>query len=312
LDKSSKPLKIADMLSLSHLAALYDTYRAEFETPVAEFSLGSKFFAHQTERYLMGVVNLSADSWYRESVALNADAAIQRGLLLHTAGAAIVDVGAESSLAQAARVNETAQQSALVPVVAALAQAGVCVSVETYHPSVTTACLCAGAKVLNLTGATQTEAMFRAVADHDAGVIICFVEGEHVRAVDQRTLASDPIPMLYEYFARKIEEAQRCGVTRIWVDPGLGFYYRNLQDSGERIRHQMQIFLQTFRLRRLGWPTCHALPHAFECFEDEVRSAEPFFAVLALLGQTHLLRTHELSKVRGVLRTLQLFRAPTE
>jgi dihydropteroate synthase len=68
----------------------------------------------------------------------------------------------------------------------------------------------------------------------------------------------------------------------------------------------MQVFLNGFRLRTLGWPVCQALPHAFECFEDEVRSAEPFFAVLALLGQTDLLRTHEVPKVRGVLRALGL------
>jgi dihydropteroate synthase len=123
-------------------------------------------------------------------------------------------------------------------------------------------------------------------------------------------LGSDPMATLYEFFARQIEAASNAGVSRIWIDPGLGFYYRNLQDSGARIRHQMQIFLNSFRLRSLGWPVCHALPHAFECFEDEVRSAEPFFAVLALLGQANLLRTHEVAKVRGVLRALELVREP--
>jgi len=70
----------------------------------------------------------------------------------------------------------------------------------------------------------------------------------------------------------------------------------------------MRVFLNSFRLRSLGWPICHALPHAFECFEEEVRAAEPFFAVLALLGQTSLLRTHEVAKVRGVLRAMELVR----
>ena len=111
---------------------------------------------------------------------------------------------------------------------------------------------------------------------------------------------------LYKFFARQIEAATKAGVSRIWIDPGLGFYYRNLQDSGARIRHQMEVFLNSFRLRQLGWPVCQALPHAFECFEEEVRVAEPFFAVLALLGQASLLRTHEVAKVRGVLRTMAL------
>ena len=109
-------------------------------------------------------------------------------------------------------------------------------------------------------------------------------------------LGGDPITMLHDFFARQIEAATDAGVSRIWIDPGLGFYYRNLQDSGARIRHQMRVFLNTFRLRALGWPICHALPHAFECFVEEVRTAEAFFAVLALLGQTNLLRTHESRK----------------
>ncbi len=260
----------------------------------------------------MGVVNLSADSWYRESVALTTEAAIRRGRVLHEQGAAIIDVGAESTLAHAAQVDGAAQTGALIPVVRELAAAGLCVSVETYHPEVTTACLKAGAKVLNLTGTTKCDEIFREVADFDAGVIICFVQGDNVREVGELDLGRDPVAALHDFFARQIEAATNAGVSRIWIDPGLGFYYRNLQDSATRIRHQMQVFLNSFRLRRLGWPICQALPHAFECFEEEVRVAEPFFAVLALLGQASLLRTHEVAKVRGVLRAMELVREAGE
>jgi len=74
-----------------------------------------------------------------------------------------------------------------------------------------------------------------------------------------------------------------------------------------RVRHQMSIFLNTFRLRTLGFPVCQALPHAFEYFGEEVRSAEPFFAVLAALGKTDLIRTHEVARTRGVLETLRVY-----
>jgi len=296
------------MLDLATLAALHDAHRDAAALPVADFTIGAHRFDFQRQSYLMGVVNLSADSWYRESVALNAEAAIARGRILHAQGAAIIDVGAESSLAHAARVDDTAQTGALVPVIKELAASGLCISVETYHPSVTTACLKAGAGILNLTGTARNEDIFRIAADFDAGVVICFVQGDNVREVGNLELGKDPVAAMYEFFARQIELATQAGVARIWIDPGLGFYYRNLQDSGARIRHQMQVFLNSFRLRKLGWPICQALPHAFECFEEEVRTAEPFFAVLALLGQANLLRTHEVAKVRGVLRTLELVR----
>jgi dihydropteroate synthase len=294
------------MLDLATLAALHGRYRDAAAVPVADFALGPHRFDFEKQAYLMGVVNLSADSWYRESVALNAEAAIRRGRVLHEQGAAIVDVGAESTLPHAARLDETTQSGMMIPIVRELASAGICVSVETYHASVARACLKAGGRVLNLTGTTAGEEIFREVADFDAGVIICFVQGDNARAVGGVDLKSDPVEVLYEFFARQIESATNAGVSRIWIDPGLGFHYPNLPDSGARIRRQMQILLNSFRLRALGWPVCHALPHAFECFEDEVRASEPIFAVLALLGQASLLRTHEIAKVRGVLRTMQL------
>ena len=69
---------------------------------------------------------------------------MQRGQLLHAQGADIVDVGAESTLASAVRVDDAGQNSKLLPVVRALRAAGVLVSVETYQPAVTRACLEAG------------------------------------------------------------------------------------------------------------------------------------------------------------------------
>ena len=255
----------------------------------------------------MGVVNLSADSWYRESVCLTAEAATQRGKVLCAQGADIVDVGAESTLASAARVDEAGQNSRLLPVIRALRDAGGLVSVETYQPAVTRACLEAGANILNLTGTERSDELFRLVAAHDAAVIICYVQGKHVREVADFDFSADPIEMMREYFSRQIEIAQRNGVEKIFLDPGLGFYYRNLQDSAVRVRHQMNIFLNTFRLRTLGFPICHALPHAFEYFGDEVRCAEPFFAVLAALGQTDLFRTHEVPRIKAVLETMRIF-----
>ena len=295
------------MLDLATLAVLHEKYRDQAALPVADFALGRHRFDFATQRYLMGAVNLSPDSWYRESVALTSDAAIRRAHVLHEQGAAIIDLGAESSLDHAARVDSATQKERLIPVVRELAKAGLCVSVETYEPEVATAALGAGAQVLNLTGTTQTDKIFRQISDHNAGVILCFVQGANVREVNDLDLARDPIDVLHDYFARQVEAATSAGVSRIWIDPGLGFYYRNLQDSDARVRHQLHVFLNSFRLRALGWPICHALPHAFACFEEEIRTAEAFFAVPALLGQASLLRTHEVAKVRGVLKAMQLF-----
>ncbi len=295
------------MLTLEQLAELLAKNRAAATARVKEFSIGDRSFAFNAQPAIMGVVNLSPDSWYRESVCLTVEAAVQRGRVLIAQGADIVDVGAESTLAHAARVEDAAQNSKLVPVIRELRQGSILVSVESYSFAVTRACFEAGANILNLTGTDGSDELYRLVAAHDAAVIICYVQGKNVREVGDFDFSADPIEMMREYFARQIEIAQRHGVERIVLDPGLGFYYRNLQDSGIRVRHQMTVFLNTFRLRTLGFPICHALPHAFEFFRDEVRCAEPFFAVLAALGKTDLFRTHEVPRIKAVLDTMKAF-----
>jgi dihydropteroate synthase len=295
------------VLKLEYISELLEKNRAAGMARVKEFAIGGKSFAFNSRSAVMGVVNLSVDSWYRESVCLTTESAVQRGKVLAAQGAAVIDVGAESTLAHAARLDDAAQNSKLIPVIKGLRAEKILVSVETYSPAVTRASLEAGANILNLTGNDGSEDLFKMVSDHDAAVIICFVQGKNVREVGDYDLSADPVPMLREYFARQIEIAQRNGVEKIFIDPGLGFYYKNLQDSAVRVRHQMNIFLNTFRLRELGFPVCHALPHAFDFFQDEVRCAEPFFAVLAALGKTDLFRTHEVPRIKAVLDTLKVF-----
>jgi dihydropteroate synthase len=295
------------MLTLEHLAELLERHRAAAQARVREFAIGGRQFAFNTRPAIMGVINLSPDSWYRESVCLSADAAIRRGPVLQAQGADLIDVGAESTLAHAARADDTLQSSRLLPVIKALRAEGALVSVETYDLKVARACLDAGAHVLNLTGTRSSEEFYRLAADHDAAVILCYVQGANVREVDEFKAGADPVALMHDSFSRQIELATRCGAEKLILDPGLGFYYRNLQDSATRVRYQMSTFLNTFRLRTLGFPTCHALPHAFEYFGEEVRCAEPFFAVLAALGKTDLFRTHEVPRVKAVLETLRVY-----
>lgn len=295
------------MLSLEYLAGLVRDYPAALNAAVREFSVRGHVVSSRERASIMGVINLSSDSWYRESVCLTAASAIRRGFVLQEQGADVIDIGAESTLAHAERAGEVLQNSKLLPVLEGLKELRVPISVETYNLGVAETCLKAGAGIINLTGSTGTEDFFKLARDHDAAVIICYVQGSNVREVADFDFGGDSVILMKSYFQRQVELAVNCGLEKIFIDPGLGFYYRNLQDSSVRVRHQMKVFLNTFRLRELGFPICHALPHAFEYFGEEVRSAEPFFGVLAALGQTSLFRTHEVPKVRSVLETMQLF-----
>ena len=292
------------MLSLAALRQLAETHRDALDVTVGGFDIGGRPFDFDRRPAIMGVVNMSGDSWYRESVVATPEAAIRRGRVLAAQGADLVDVGAESTILDAERVDAGSQVEQLVPVVEALSADGVLVSVETYEPGVVEACLRAGASLLNLTGTAHHEEIYSLAAAHEAAVVLCFVQGENVREVGDIDLGADPIPGLIAHFEPRVQQARDAGVERLFVDPGMGFYYSNLQDGEARVRHQAGIFLNSFRLRTMGLPVCHALPHAFDFFGDEVRTAEGFFAVLASLGRTGLFRTHEVPRVRAVLETL--------
>ena len=295
------------MLELKDLSSIAHNYKDVLETQVSRANLTADLGIPLDDPALMGVINLSPDSWYRESICLSVDSAVQRGRVLFEQGASIVDIGAESTVEQAQRVSGEEQQERLLPVIHQLSAAGIVVSTETYNVKVAEACLEAGAKVLNITGTVQNEEMYHLAAEHGATVIICYVAGKNVRDVKEIPIDEDPIPRMSSFFEREIDRANSCGLTKGFIDPGLGFYYDNLKDSSIRIRYQMKTFLNAFRLRKLGWPVCNALPHAFECFGEEVRSAEPFFSVLASLGKTDLIRTHEVSKVAAILKAMKVY-----
>jgi dihydropteroate synthase len=290
------------MISLSALAALHSEYADDEALPVDPVTLGGVTIGGPAP-VLMGTVNLSRDSTYRESVATSTESAIRKARTQVAQGAQVVDVGAESSTARAARVDGPRQLAALLPVVEALA--GDClVSVETYRPDVVAACLAAGARVLNLTGREGEDEMLACAASYDAAVVLCFCEPGDVRAEAHHPTEGDALPYLIDHFGPRVEHARSLGARRIVIDPGLGFSYANLVEPAVRVRHQAAVLAQCFRLRTLGVPVCNALPHAFDLFEDEFRKAEGFFAVLARLGGTDLFRTHEVAHVRAVLTAM--------
>lgn len=292
------------MLTMGALAALHAEYVGEAEQPIASMRIGERLFDTDTDPIIMGTLNLSRDSTYRESIAVSVEAAVRKARVMWAQGAHLIDIGAESSTERAARVDAADQALALEPVVRTLAKDGIAVSVETYDPEVARIGLQAGASVVNLTGRQHEEAIFDLVAEAGASVILCHVAGANVREITDAADHGDPVATLVEHFTHRLETARTHGVADIAIDPGLGFFYRDLTDPSTRVRYQSRALLQTFRLRTLGLPVCQALPHAFDLFEDEFRTAEGFFAVLARLGGTGILRTHEVARVAAVTRAL--------
>ncbi|HWC22973.1 MAG TPA: dihydropteroate synthase [Flexivirga sp.] len=294
------------MIDLAALAELAREHEDDLSTPVAPLHLGSRTIDTDEQPVLMSVVNLSRDSSYRESIAVSTASAVRKARVQAAAGADVVDVGAESTRATAARADLAEQRALLAPVVEQLTADGIPVSVEAYQEPVARAGLEAGACLLNLTGSDDDDRMFTLAAEHRATVVLCHVLGPHARALTGDVVEADPIPRMLDTFGQRIDRARQLGVAGLAIDPGLGFGF-HLDDQRARARHQATALLHTFRLRRLGVPVCHALPHAFDIFEDQFRSGEGFFAVLAHLGRTGVYRTHEVALVRSVLDAMHFF-----
>lgn len=294
------------MITLADLAHLQHAHGEAWDSPVAPVVLPGPrgpVTIGDGPVTLMGCVNLSRDSTYRESVATSPSDAVRMGRVQAAQGAAIIDLGAESSNATAARVGADDQVARLVPAVKGLAEEAV-VSVETYEPEVVRACLDAGARVLNMTGREHEDEMLALAAEYDAAVVLCFGETANVREISDVPPDADPVPVLLDHFAPRIAHARSLGVDKVVIDPGMGFFYGNLVDPLPRARHQTKVLAQGFRLRPLGVPVCNAVPHSFDVFGDEFRKGEGFYAVFAALGGTHLVRTHEVAHLRVVLRGL--------
>lgn len=301
------------MLTLETLHDLYDQRAASYHAKVAEFTIGHTYFEFNSEPAIMGVINLSTDSWNKESICYSPEQAIRRSLLLQAQGADIVDIGAESTQSEAARADALQQNRQILPILQTLSQQGILTSIETYYADVAEACLKAGANVINLSGSENNAAIYRQVAAFDAGVIICYVQGKNPREISAYSFAEskEPFDLLYEYFAREIEAATNLGVNKIFLDPGAGFTYPNLDYQTDQlslhVSYKLRTFLTSFRLRTLGFPVCNQMNSLVECFVEEYPSGQLMSAIFALLGKTDLIRTHHVAKVKAAATALSLF-----
>lgn len=293
------------MITPDYLLPLWEAHRPALAHPVRTIEFPDYGLVFDDRPVQLGVINLSRDSSYRESIVHDVDAALYRARRMTVEGAAMIDVGAESTGASADLVDIERQLSSLLPVVGALVDERILASVETYHTDVAVAALEAGAGVINLTGRVDDPALYEAIARHEAGLILCYTPGENARSVDDVPTADAMIDEQMTFFRERLEFIEGLGVDKIWIDPGFGFAL-NLPDGPERVRYQTDNTIQSFRFRELGWPVCVTMTSSVYLFHDEVRVGETASAVLAVLAKANLLRSHEVARVQPVIDMLAM------
>jgi dihydropteroate synthase len=203
-----------------------------------------------TDRTLvMGVVNVTPDSFSDGGLWFGADAAIRHGLDLVAQGADIVDVGGESTRPGAQRVSEEEELRRIGPVVTELVNAGVPVSIDTMRASVAEYALKAGVQLVNdVSGGLADPQMPRLVAAAGVSYVVMHWRG-HSRDMYARAVYADVVGEVRAELTRRIEAVVAAGVDpgHIVIDPGLGF--------GKRPEHNWPLLTHLTGLGQLGGRT---------------------------------------------------------
>jgi dihydropteroate synthase len=197
---------------------------------------------------VMGVVNVTPDSFSDGGLYLDADAAVEHGLELAAEGAAILDVGGESTRPGAEPVDAAEEAQRVVPVVERLAAGGRRVSIDTTKLEVARAALDAGATIVNDVAAFRfAPELAGLVADRGAGCVLMHMLGEpRTMQLDPRydDVVSDVRAFLEERLAFAVAEG--VPEERIWLDPGIGF--------GKSLEHNLELLRRLDEIVAIGRP----------------------------------------------------------
>jgi dihydropteroate synthase len=184
---------------------------------------------------VMGIVNVTADSFSDGGRFLEVERAIEHGLQLKQAGADILDIGGESTRPGAEPVSLDAELARILPVLAGLRDCGAALSVDTMKPEVMRVALNAGADLINDVNAFRAPGAWEAVADSGCGLCLMHMQGE------PRTMQADPqyrdvVAEVGGFLADRLAEAAGHGIAldRLLIDPGFGF--------GKTLDHNIALF----------------------------------------------------------------------
>ena len=196
---------------------------------------------------LMGVLNVTPDSFSDGGAHASVADAISAGMAMHSAGADIIDVGGESTRPGARAVAVDEELARVIPVIHPLAGQGLIVSIDTSKPEVARAAIDAGAKVLNDVTACSSPGMPELVSETGVGVVLMHMKGTP-RDMQQDPEYGDVVAEVGAFLAARASYLIGLGVKieSIAIDPGIGF--------GKTVRHNLQLMAGLPDLAALGYP----------------------------------------------------------
>ncbi len=253
------------------------------------------------EPVVMGVVNVTPDSFSDGGEWLDPAAAIAHGHALVAQGAAILDIGGESTRPGAEPVGEAEELRRVVPVLTGLAGAGARLSIDTSKAAVAAAAIDAGASIVNdVTALRGDPAMAALVARRGCDVCLMHMLGEP-RTMQRDPRYGDVVADVRAFLEQRLEHAVAQGIApeRVWLDPGIGF--------GKTIDHNLELLARLDEIVALGRPV--VVGTSRKSFLGTITGREPgervagtiATNVLALARGARVFRVHDVAEARDAL-----------
>lgn len=251
---------------------------------------------------IMGIVNVTPDSFSDGGRFSTTAAAIEQACRLRDEGADLLDIGGESTRPGARLVETREELDRVLPVVEALREKGIPVSVDTYKAEVMRAAIRAGAAMVNDIDALQGEGALEAVADSDAAVCLM-----HKRGVPQTMQLApryeDVVAEVMGFLDERVSAAEAAGIsrTRLVIDPGFGF--------GKTLEHNVLLLKELRRFGALGLPVLAGISRKSMLGQltgiavaDERIYPSIAAAILAVQRGAKIIRVHDVRATREALQ----------
>ena len=196
---------------------------------------------------LMGILNVTPDSFSDGAQYASADDAVQAALRMMRDGADLIDVGGESTRPGAEPVSEGEETSRVLPVINELVKREIPVSIDTRKPVVARQALHAGVRVLNDVTGLRNPEMLKIAAENDCIVCIMHMQGDP-QTMQMNPCYDDVVRDIKDWLSAQATKAEQAGVSndRIWLDPGIGF--------GKTVEHNLAILRNLEQFVQLSFP----------------------------------------------------------
>ena len=256
---------------------------------------------------VMGIINLSPDSFYSKNCCPNTEIAIRNAEQMIQEGAHILDIGAESTRPGSKEIPVNLQLERLLPVVSKLTKDfKIPISVDTYNPEIASAVLQEGAHVINdVSGLKWGDGIARIVAEYGAGLVLMHMQGTPETMQENPNYNNVTIEVL-NFLRQSVKKAENFGINSdsIAIDPGIGF--------GKTLNHNLELIAKLDQLKALrknillGVSRKSFIGQRLKLEVEDRLEGSLAAGLVGVINGANILRVHDVAATKRVIRVAQL------